>query len=100
MRREGNGSGTRIAGLAVLLFTTLLSAGAEAGLRLVLDGGVGADVRAFAQSSGVVWTGTASGVFRSQDAWSSGVLDGLSGQPVSSLAVLGGEVWAATGEAL
>ncbi|HYN42334.1 MAG TPA: hypothetical protein VE129_11190 [Thermoanaerobaculia bacterium] len=100
MRRDVSGIGMRIAEMAVLLFATLLPGVGEAGLRLVPDGGVGADVRAFSQSFGVVWTGTASGVFRSHDAFSSGVLDGLSGQPVSSLAILGGEVWAATGETL
>ena len=69
MRRDGNGIGRRIAALAVLLIATLGSAGAEAGVRLVPDVASppnGADVRAFAQSSGVVWTGTASGVFRSR----------------------------------
>ncbi|MBK8599080.1 MAG: hypothetical protein IPN83_26670 [Holophagales bacterium] len=103
MRRDGNGIGRRIAALAVLLIATLGSAGAEAGVRLVPDVASppnGADVRAFAQSSGVVWTGTASGVFRSLDISSAGELDGLSGQPVSSLALFGGEVWAATGESL
>ena len=100
MRRERTGIGRRIAGPAVLLLATVISDGAQAGLRLVPDGGLGADVRAFAQSFGVVWTGTASGVFRSHDIWSNGALDGLSGQPVSSLAIYGGEVWAATGETL
>lgn len=100
MRRDLSGIGRRIAGLAVLLLAVVLPNGAMAGLRLVPAGGMGADVRSFAQSSGVVWTGTQSGVFRSHDVWSNGFLDGLSGQPISSLAVYGGEVWAATGEAL
>ena len=66
MRRDGSGIGGRIAGLAVLLLATLLSGGAEAGLRLVPDGGYppGGDVRCLAASGGVFWAGTASGVFR------------------------------------
>jgi hypothetical protein len=97
MRRDGR---VRIAGLAAVALAVLVPGAGRAGLRLVSEGGDGADVRSFAQSLGVVWTGTASGVFRSNDVWSRGELDGLAGRPVASLAVYGGEVWAATGDAL
>ena len=104
MRRDGNRPGRRIAGRAVLLLVALAPATAEAGLWLRPDPGSpnGADVRSFASSGGVFWAGTASGVFRGTSiapaaAWAH---DGLTGRPVSSIAVLGGEVWAATGEEL
>lgn len=101
MRRDGSGIGMRIAGAAVLLIATLLSGGAEAGLRLVPEGGPpGGDVRCLAASGGVFWAGTASGVFRGGSLGDGWALDGLSGKPVSSVAILNGEAWAATGEEL
>ncbi|MFN7988705.1 MAG: hypothetical protein U0529_14620 [Thermoanaerobaculia bacterium] len=102
MRREGTGIWRRIAGGAALLLALGLGPAAEAGLRLVPDAGypLGSDVRSLAVSAGTYWAGTASGVFRGTDlsgAWS---LDGLSGKPVSSVALQNGEVFAATGEEL
>lgn len=102
MRREWTGIGRWIAGPAVLLLATLISAGAEAGLRLVSDVGypLGGDVRSLATSGGVSWAGTASGVFRGVSLGEGWALDGLAGKPISSVAIRSGEVWAATGEEL
>ena len=46
------------------------------------------------------WAGTASGVFRGTSLGDGWALDGLSGKPISSVAILNGEAWAATGEEL
>ncbi len=101
MRRDVTGIGRRIAVPAVLLVVTLLSSGAEAGLRLVPEGGPpGGDVRCLAASGGSFWAGTASGVFRGTSLGDGWALDGLSGKPISSVAILNGEAWAATGEEL
>ncbi|MBK9372681.1 MAG: hypothetical protein IPN03_02815 [Holophagales bacterium] len=102
MPREGTGIGRRIAGPAVLLLAMLVPAGAQAGLRLVPDVGypLGGDVRCLVASGGVFWAGTASGVFRGTSLTEGWALDGLAGKPVSSVAVLNGETWAATGEEL
>ncbi|MBK9968165.1 MAG: hypothetical protein IPP07_26180 [Holophagales bacterium] len=70
-------------------------------MRFVPDGGpTGGDVRCLAASGGVFWAGTASGVFRGASLAEGWALDGLSGKPVSSVAILNGEAWAATGEEL
>lgn len=103
MRRDVNGTGRRIAGrLALLLAFGLGPATAEAGLRLepVGAGSAAGDVRALAASSGVHWAGTASGVFRGTSLGGGWAFDGLAGKPVLSVAVLGDETWAATGEEL
>jgi hypothetical protein len=101
MRPERIGIGRRIAGAAVLLIATLLSGRAEAGLWLVPEGDPpGGDVRCLAASGGVFWAGTASGVFRGASFGGGWALDGLSGKPVSSVAILNGEAWAATGDEL
>ncbi|HQN10210.1 MAG TPA: hypothetical protein PK569_21805, partial [Thermoanaerobaculia bacterium] len=78
----------------------LAPSAAEAGLRLESDGGSGADVRAFASGGGAFWAGTRSGVLRGTSLDAAWRFDGLSGKPVSSVASLGDEVWAATGEEL
>lgn len=104
MRREWKRTGGRFVmralGAALAAAAALAPAAAEAGLRLERDGGAGADVRAFAASGGVFWAGTRSGVFRGTSLDGAWPLDGLSGKAVSSVAALGDEVWAATGEEL
>ena len=102
MRRERTGPRRRnAAGVALSL---LLGVGttADAGMRFAPDlaDPLGSDVRSLAASSGALWAGTVSGVFRGTDLASAWTLDGLAGKPVSSVAVLNGEAWAATGEEL
>ncbi|MBP7676742.1 MAG: hypothetical protein KBB14_10500, partial [Thermoanaerobaculia bacterium] len=104
MRRNERRAPARGAGFAaiaaVAVIVGLVPAGAEAGLRLEGDGGAGADVRAFASGAGGFWAGTRSGVFRGTSLEAAWRLDGLTGKPVSSVATLGDEVFAATGEEL
>jgi hypothetical protein len=103
MRRDVNGIGRRIAGrLALLLAFGLCPATAEAGLRLVPvgSGSPAGDVRALASAAGGHWAGTVSGVFRGTSLGEGWAFDGLAGKPVLSVAVLGDETWAATGEEL
>lgn len=103
MRRERNRalerSALRIAFAAALALGCLR---AEGGLRFVRDASdvPGGEVRALAATGGVYWAGTPSGVFRGTGLGEGWGLDGLTGKPVSSIAVLGNEVWAATGEEL
>lgn len=102
MRREGKRAWRRITGGAALLLALGLGPVAEAGVRFAPDVGspLGGDVRSLAVSTGVFWAGTASGVFRGTSLSGGWALDGLAGKPVSSVAVLNGEAWAATGEEL
>ena len=104
MRREGTGPGREAAKRALraaaVAAALLAPAAAEAGLRLQRAWEGGADVRAAAQAGGVVWTATPGGVYRARDIWSSATFDGLAGRTVTSLAVAGSDVWAATGEEL
>ncbi len=58
----------------------------------------GADASALAGDGATLWAGTLRGVWKLQSgAWS---FDGLSDRTISSIAVAGGSVWAATGDAL
>ncbi len=86
--------------VAVAAILGLASSAAEAGLRLEGDAGAGVDVRAFASGGGGFWAATRSGVLRGTSLDTAWRFDGLSGKPVSSVATLGDEVWAATGEEL
>jgi hypothetical protein len=89
-------------GRAALLIGLGLGPEAQAGVRFVPDSefAPSGDLRSLVAAGGVYWAGTASGVFRGTDLWTGWPLDGLAGQPISSVAALGGEVWAATGEVL
>ncbi len=104
MRRERTvtapGAARRTAHLAAVVVCLIAPAAAEAGLRLQRAWEGEADVRAAAQTGGVVWTSTPGGVYRAPDLWSGATFDGLAGRTVTSLAAAGNEVWAATGEEL
>lgn len=102
MRREVKAGLRRTATGAALLVALGLGPAAEAGLRFRQDVAdpLGSDVRSLAAGGGVFWAGTASGVFRGTDLAAGWSHDGLAGKPVPSVAVLGNEVFAATGEEL
>ena len=103
MRRDGTVAVTRTArGAAALVLALGLGSDAAGGLWLRPDvaDSLGSDVRSLAAAGGVFWAGTVSGVYRGTDLWQPWTLDGLSGLAVSSVAVLGPEVFAATGEEL
>ncbi len=102
MRLEEMRIGRRTAVGAALLLALGLGPAAEGGLRFSPDVGypLGGDVRALAAADGVYWAGTASGVFRGTGLSVGWAFDGLAGKPVSSVALLAGEAWAATGEEL
>ena len=95
MRAERVEGRTANAVRGALLLFLVASPLAEAGLRLRPDASplVGADVRALAQASGVVWAGTASGVFRGPDLSAAWPLDGLSGQPATPPRDAQGKIW-------
>ena len=59
---------------------------ADAGMRFAPDlaDPLGSDVRSLAASSGALWAGTVSGVFRGTDLASAWTLDGLAGKPAST----------------
>lgn len=93
MRRSARSSA------AILAVVLAAAAPAAAGLRFLpvplLEG---ADASSIATDGTVAWLATARGVFRlSGGTWAS---DGLAGQMVTAVAVAGGSVWAATGDAL
>lgn len=102
MRRDVKAGLRQAAGGAAILLVLGTGPGAEAGLRFRQDiaDALGSDVRSLAVGGGVSWAGTASGVFRGTDPGAAWVYDGLAGKPVSSVAVSGAEVFAATGEEL
>ena len=77
----------------------LLALPASAGLRFApVAAPEGADTYALAVDGSTLWAGTLRGVWKLQSgSWS---LDGLPDKSVVSLAVFGGSVWAATGNAL
>ena len=103
MRREGTyGNGRSAIRLALAAAMAICSAKAVGGLRFVPDVGypLGGDLRSLAAANGVFWAGTASGVFRGTSISGGWSFDGLAGKPVSSIALLNGEAFAATGEEL
>jgi hypothetical protein len=85
--------------LLFLFAATLLALPAGAGLRFTpVAAPEGADTYALAADGTTLWAGTLRGIWKLQSgSWS---LDGLPDKTVSSVAVFGGSVWAATGGAL
>ena len=102
MRRDVKAGLRKAAGGAVILVCLSAGPGAVAGLRFRQDVAdpLGSDVRSLAAAGGVFWAGTASGVFRGTSLTAGWSYDGLAGKAISSVAVLGSEVFAATGEEL
>ncbi len=83
----------------LFLIVFLLALPASAGLRFTpVAAPEGADTYALAADGSTLWAGTLRGIWKLQSgSWS---LDGLPDKTVSSVAVFGGSVWAATGDAL
>lgn len=84
---------------AVLILVLFVALPARAGLRFTpVAAPEGADTSALAADGSTLWAGTLRGVWKLQSGtWS---LDGLPDKTVASVAVFGGSVFAATGDAL